>query len=180
MRAFLAIDLPDEIAAALALAQAGLKAGRPVPRDNLHLTLAFLGDQPEFALTELDHELTALRYPSFELRFTGFGTFGNMQPRSLYADIGASPELAGLHKAIRGAVRRAGIVLPHQRYVPHVTIARFRREQADMAAAAVATLMRGSPDFRAGPFAVRDVVLFGSTLNPDGAQHEALARYPLS
>ena len=49
MRAFLALDLPQETRDALIRVQADLPVGRPVPCENLHLTLAFLDEQPHYA-----------------------------------------------------------------------------------------------------------------------------------
>jgi 2'-5' RNA ligase len=45
MRVFVAIDLPDEVRRELETLQNALPVGRPVPAENLHLTLSFLGDQ---------------------------------------------------------------------------------------------------------------------------------------
>ncbi|MFC3117545.1 2'-5' RNA ligase family protein [Jhaorihella thermophila] len=73
MRAFLAIGLPDAAVRDIRRLQARLPVGRAVPRDNLHLTLAFLDDQPEEALEALDAELQALRAPGFDLRLSGLG-----------------------------------------------------------------------------------------------------------
>jgi len=61
MRAFLALDIPENTVAALTRLQTAIPFGRPVPEDNLHLTLAFLDDAPEAELEDLHELLTGLR-----------------------------------------------------------------------------------------------------------------------
>ena len=63
MRAFLALDIPDDVAAALIRLQSGIPFGRPVPEENLHLTLAFFEDAPDHGLEALHEMLSALRMP---------------------------------------------------------------------------------------------------------------------
>ena len=57
MRSFIAISPSDDVKAAFAPLQRALPVGRPVPSDNMHLTLAFLDDQTEETLEELHEEL---------------------------------------------------------------------------------------------------------------------------
>ena len=51
--------------------------GRPVPKDNLHLTLAFLGSQPETALNGLKQLGDQLRGEAFTLRLDRLQTIGH-------------------------------------------------------------------------------------------------------
>lgn len=175
MRAFVAIPVPDAVAVSLAVLQARLPCGRRVPRENLHLTLAFLDDQPEPALEELHGELEDLRAAGFDLTLAGLGVFGGDRPRALYADVVPNPALADLQRAITGAVRRAGMQSPRRRFHPHVTLARFRAGDAAGLAEFIAEHGTTSlPGFRA-----TDFCLYRSTLRPDGAVHDMLARYDL-
>lgn len=179
MRAFLAIDIPDETATALGRVQAMLPAGRPTPRGNLHLTLAFLDDQPEARLRDLHDALAALESRAtagFDVSFDGLGLFGGARPAILFAGVVPAPPLLALHRAVRGAVRAAGIARPRERFRPHVTLARFRpgadpapvnRFLADHGRVAL-------PGFRA-----RGLTLFESVLSRDGARHDPLAQYEL-
>ena len=60
LRLFCALRLPDPVLAALVAWQARhLSAGRPVPPDNLHVTLAFLGHRPAEELPAVARELAA-------------------------------------------------------------------------------------------------------------------------
>ncbi|AVO39011.1 RNA 2',3'-cyclic phosphodiesterase [Pukyongiella litopenaei] len=175
MRAFVAIPVPDAVAASLAALQARLPGGRRVPRENLHLTLAFLDDQPEPALEELHGELGDLGAAAFDLTLAGLGVFGGDRPRLLYADIAPNTALSDLHRAVMGAARRAGMQLPRRRFHPHVTLARFGAgDAAGLGGFIAAHGATPLPGFRATGFG-----LYRSILRPDGAVHDMLAGYNL-
>lgn len=180
MRSFVAIEPPERIRASMAELQHHLHAGRPVPRENLHLTLAFLDDQPREVLSELHDALAAIRVPPFTVTLRGIGTFGGKRPSSLHVAAVNSPALQGLHRRVRAAARGAGIPLPRERFVPHVTIARFRGSEADAARATIAWVMRIHAATEFGSFEVGEFGLYSSVLRPEGAVHERLAAYPLS
>lgn len=175
MRAFVAIPVDGAAAEALLALQARLPVGRPVAPDNLHLTLAFLGDQPEALLADLDARLSLLRRPAFTLRLAGAGTFGGKSPRGLHAGLRPCPALTDLRAAVARAARSAGVALAHRRFRPHVTLLRLRpHEAARLAPALAATAGWQGPDWP-----VRGFGLYRSTLLPEGARHDLLAAYPL-
>ena len=180
MRAFVALTLPDDALDRLETVQAGIRAGRLVPRENLHLTLAFLDDQPVAVLHDLHAELADIRVPPFEVILTGLGAFGGDRPRTLHAEAADSPALAGLHRRIRSAARAAGIDLPRERFRPHVTLARFAPAEAASARAAIAWSVRTGAGLASLRFEVGDFALMSSQLGPDGPAYDVLARYPLS
>ena len=179
MRAFLAIDLPEAAEAAVAPLQEALGAGRAVPAENLHLTLAFLGEQPEPALGALDDVLERLRAPDFELEPAGLEIFGAKAAEAVALGIRPSPALDHLHGKLRAAIHAAGLDLPRARFRPHVTIARFGRRPEGRDRARLAAFLAAHGDVRLPPFPAGGVTLFRSTLTRDGAIHEALRVYPL-
>ncbi|TMV06859.1 RNA 2',3'-cyclic phosphodiesterase [Ruegeria sediminis] len=170
MRSFIAIPVADDTAKALAALQRRLAVGRPLPRDNLHLTLAFLDDQSEETLEALHEELQQIRCAPFALSLAGLGQYG----RAVHLVVSDTPALTALHGSIGRAVSRAGISLPRRRFRPHVTIirlkpgTRLRRLREDVAG------------FRYEDMPVDRFALYGSTLHPEGARHDCLADYPLA
>jgi RNA 2',3'-cyclic 3'-phosphodiesterase len=189
IRAFIGIPLPREVAEALEAAQAGIPAGRVVPYENFHVTLAFLGEQPRPVLEDVHDALDGVRVPGFWLRIEGLGMFGGPRPRVLFAEVAAEPGLAQLRRKVLRAVQEAGIELGRERFRPHVTLARFgarfgarlddgglRGEDAAEMQAFVARRL----GLRAGPFAVESFVLYRSHLGRAGPIYEALAEYPLA
>lgn len=180
MRAFFAIPVPAPLAEAIAPLQRGLPGARPVAAENLHLTLAFLGDLDAGAL-EAAHEAAAgVSCPRFAVAFDGLGTFGHPLPATLWIGLQPSAPLAALHRTLRHRLHGAGLMLPRSRFLPHVTIARFRRA---MPPAWLAELQdriaeRMRPDLP--PLEVTSFALVSSVLRPEGPIHEPLAHYPLS
>ena len=178
MRSFVGLPVEGAAAAACLALQEPLPVGRPVPEENLHLTLAFLDDQSEVALEALHEALEVLRAPAMVLRATGLGLIGGRRPRLLALEVAPDPALSALRDAVRRAARGAGIDLPRERFRPHVTVQRFgaglRPEEAP----------RLSDALQALPFAPFDVpvarlTLYRSTLTPEGPIYDPLADYPL-
>ena len=174
LRLFLALRLPEEWLDALAGWQAGLFAGtraRVVPREHLHLTLAFLGARPAAelpAIVDVLGRAAASAYPPRllperyrETRSVAMLTFAD--------EGGAGAALAedvrvGLEAM--GAYRREG-----RRWLPHVTLARFReRPHAG----------EEIPDrIRTHVLVPSDAAAYLSRLRPGGAEYEVLASAPL-
>lgn len=180
MRAFIALPIPDASAEVLQRLAEGVPVGRPAPRDNLHLTLTFLGDAEEGVLEDLHDLLSALRAPAPEIVFEGLDTFGEAHTGLVFATVRRTSDLMDLQSRVEAASRRAGLDLPRRRFRPHVTIARSKRpprgvERDRMAGFLARNAQPGIPGFTAATMA-----LYRSTLGPGGAIHEPLALYPLA
>ncbi|UWQ22334.1 RNA 2',3'-cyclic phosphodiesterase [Jannaschia sp. W003] len=180
MRAFVGLPVPEAWIAPLVRAQGAIPGGRSVPVDDLHLTLAFLDDQPEARLEAMHAALEARPAAAVPLRATGYAVFGAAkgQFRLVALDVEPAPALASLRDRVRGAARAAGIALPRERFRPHVTLVRFPRvapPDATRLPEALAGL--GAPALP--PAEARAAVLWASTLTPDGPVYEPLATYPL-
>jgi 2'-5' RNA ligase len=176
-RAFVAIPMPEDAAARLAGLVRGLPVGRRVDEENLHLTLAFLGDVTDAGLEELHDTLSSIRGAPVELRFEGLGVFGEERPRALWAAVAAEARLVELQRQVERAARKAGLAPEARRFVPHVTLVRLRgrREEAEPLARFLGARGGGTvPPVRAVAFS-----LMASVLRPEGAEYEELARYPL-
>ena len=157
--------------------QGQLPYGRPVPEENLHLTLAYLGETPETVLEVLHDLLQATRLPAPHITFGGLGTFAEMERGLVFADVRATPDLTALHAKVAQIARQAGADLPRRRFRPHVTLMRANRQPKGPARDRLATAL-GLPCDVPG-FTAHRMCLFQSTLTPQGAVHEVMADYPL-
>ncbi|MFC6637168.1 RNA 2',3'-cyclic phosphodiesterase [Sulfitobacter sp. JBTF-M27] len=180
MRAFVAIDLPDLVRGELQDLQNELAVGRPVPEENFHLTLCFLGEQPEAAVEEVHQSLSSIQSPSFTLRLAGVGSFGKRSPQAIYADVAPSPELMELEKRITRTLRNAGLRFQKRRFRPHVTIMRLPKAISGFETANLQGRLAGVSAFQGSAFEVSSFQLYQSTLTPAGALHEVLASYELA
>lgn len=180
IRAFVAIPLPEDVVDALVAAQAGLPAGRPVAPENLHITVAFLGEHPEPLVEDVHFALDNIRAPAFELTLDGLGLFGGDRPRSLHAEVKPEPTLTHLREKVLQAARSAGLRMDRTRYSPHVTLARFNKGLNGEDMEKMRTFAVRRMAFRAGPFPVDEFHLYRSTLGRNGPIYEELAAYPLN
>jgi 2'-5' RNA ligase len=137
MRAFLAITLPDEVKAKLCEA---VKRLTPIAegvtwckRDQLHLTLAFLGEVSPAILphvTAASERICAAR-PVFPCRAYGLGFFGNKRnPKVLWAGVDPSPDLDALHESLWQELKKFGFKNDEQAFRPHITLGRCREAAA--------------------------------------------------
>ena len=121
MRLFVAIDLSKEIKTAATglmhdLKKAGVK-GNYVPSQNLHLTLAFIG---EARADEVKAALAQLEFKSFRLTLSELGTFGDV----LWVGTKGTQGLSGLARDVRRVLDAADIGYDTGKFVPHITLVR--------------------------------------------------------
>jgi RNA 2',3'-cyclic 3'-phosphodiesterase len=177
MRLFVAIAIPEAVADPLCDLQGGLDGVRWVDPDDFHLTLRFAGELGAGAADDLAAALSGLRAPSFELRLSGLGHFGSGRyMRALWAGVEPQPALTLLHGRVEAAARRAGLPPEPRRFTPPVTLARLSGAVSDES---VSHWIASRSPFAAGPFPVREAVLFESFLGRDGPHYEPRLAIPL-
>ncbi|MFA4943974.1 MAG: RNA 2',3'-cyclic phosphodiesterase [Lentisphaeria bacterium] len=183
-RLFVAIPLPETVRAALALAigrlhRAGGRIGWVAP-ENLHVTLAFLGDLPEERLPAAAAALdqAAAGHQPFPLTAAGLGTFGHPRaPRVIWAGLaGDLPRLLRLQAAVAAAFQPLGFA-EDRPFHPHLTLGRVRG--GGLPTAFFAELAkRGHDHF--GDFTADRLELIRSQLRPAGPHYELLHAAPLT
>ena len=98
--------------------------GRKVSDANLHLTLAFLGNQPRELLRQLEGLMHALPVQAFTIDIDHYGYFA--KPRIAWVGPSSPPDaLMQMQRALWQALLEAGVPLkPVAGFRPHVTLAR--------------------------------------------------------
>ena len=118
MRLFVAIPFDDAMRAALASLQDQMRAqgikGNYTPVENLHLTLAFIGDYPD------PDDVPLPDFTPFELKLSGYGSFGDLW----WAGIEKSSPLEACVRRLRRQLAEAGIPFDRKAFSPHITLIR--------------------------------------------------------
>ena len=175
-RLFTAIDLPGETMAELAALDRNLKGARWVPRDQLHLTLRFIGDADENMFQRIRQALGMIRRAPFHLTLRGTGHFPpGKDPRVLWVGMEKNPALAELQENVERGVIAAGIPAEVRRFSPHITLARLRNGSPKE----VDEWEQRHAAFRELVVPVEEFHLYSSTLTRDGAIHRREATFPL-
>ena len=178
IRVFVGISVPEPLAGTLAAAQVGLDVGNPVPPENFHVTLAFLGEHPVPVVEDVAAALSMIALPGFEIKVQGLGTFGPA-PRILFAEVLPSEPLSSLRKRVRRAASEGGVDLPRERYHPHVTLARMGRGVVGDEAERLQAHIARRYGIVAGRFQATAFTLFESHLGRSGPIYSPLADFPL-
>jgi 2'-5' RNA ligase len=177
-RLFVAIDLPEQVKEAVfCIAGRELAGARRVPREQLHLTLRFIGDADEAMFQAIKRGLSGIRRAPFPLILKEVGHFPpGRHPRVLWVGMEESASLHGLQQEVEHALKGAGIPPEARGFSPHITIARLRETPP----AEVAALEERERRFCVGPFPVEEFYLYSSILTRDGAVHKREAAYALA
>jgi 2'-5' RNA ligase len=181
MRTFVAIDLPPEIQAALALQQAAFRAACPDARwtrpEGTHLTLKFLGEISEEQVSHVSAALSSLPpFLPFTVEVKGFGFFPDARrPSVVWAGIEAPQDLGELARRVEDSMEKLGFARERRAFSPHLTLARFKvpRAQPELRA-----LVEQQANASLGRFEVSEFFLFESKLSPHGAEYRKVARFP--
>ena len=181
MRAFIAIDLPESIRAALGRKQdlfrsVGPEKGWTRP-EGIHLTLKFLGEISDAQVKEVCQSLKNLgQFESVAIGLKGFGFFPDARrPRVFWVGVDAPAHLSQLAERIEEAMGKIGFAREERPFRPHLTLARFRMPQPQPALQA---LLTEQAEQELGNFTVSEFFLFESKLLPQGAEYRKVERFP--
>ncbi|MDR3628882.1 MAG: RNA 2',3'-cyclic phosphodiesterase [Desulfocapsaceae bacterium] len=176
IRLFVALDIPAPLRQRLHAMGKDIPGARPAPRDQIHLTLRFIGEVDDGMALDIEASLAAVRSPPFSLSVRGVGCFPHRgTPRVLWAGLSESRELDILHTHIENRLIACGLPPEPGKFSPHITLARLRdcpRRQAD-------AFLADKALFRSEDFPVEGFVLYASRLLKSGAVHVARASWPL-
>jgi len=193
MRLFIAIELDDGIRNRIAQFIENTRGLAPSARwvrpESLHVTLKFIGEQPEESIENIKRKLEIIESPAFELALNRSGFFPDSRsPRVFWIGVEAGPSLAALADLIDTNLAALGIAKEERAFNPHLTLARgdattrrtggsktkpapkFERLQARMADCSL-------PDF--GVMVAAEFFLYRSQLSSQGSKYSKLARFPL-
>ena len=194
MRLFIALDIDDAIRERIARFAEGVEGfasnARWVKPESLHVTLKFIGEQPEPMVEQIKLALGNVSATAAEIQFRGYGFFPTAKSaRVFWVGMETGPQLATLATAVDAQMATLGIPREERAFSPHLTLARgpggsgsprwrkgdgpdstFQHLQEKLAALP-------APEF--GTMTAREFFLYQSQLSPKGSQYTKLARFVL-
>ena len=184
LRAFVAVEMPVPVREALEEVQSGLKQlnirARWVRPENIHLTLKFLGNIPAGHVPSIGEVLrvVARAHGRFSLAAAGVGVFPDMRrPKVIWVGLTSRPEaLTPLQQDLDGRLAALGFPREAKSFRGHLTIGRFRAEGLP---GPVADAVKRYAAVPFGTFAVEEIILLKSYLQPEGPLYTPLAREKL-
>jgi 2'-5' RNA ligase len=164
VRLFFAAWPPPATAAALHAWAEALGDGKLVPRENIHLTLAFLGEADPVRAAAAAKRVRGARHdlPIDEARSWRQNEIVWVGPRKM------PRELEALVKALQLELYRDEFILERRLFAAHVTLLRKASGPRDM------------PGLPRVDWPVREFVLVRSRMSTRGAAYEPMEHFPLS
>ena len=182
IRSFVSIDLEDEkilsqvesIMSSLSSLGGDLK---PVERENIHLTLKFLGNISASKVEEVKSALAQVTFPPFTLEIKGAGAFPNLKRMNvIWVGVGEGwSQVELIYEQTEKLLHQLGFSRETRPFSPHITVARVKsgRKRDEIAA-----FLGRLADESFGTFSVENVRLKQSVLSPSGPKYSTLYEVP--
>ena len=180
MRAFVAVEIPDEIRRRIADLIQALKPAAPQVRwaraEGLHITLKFLGEISEQQVEEIKTQLMSVQSATpLHLQIQGAGYFPNERsPRVVWLGVesgAALPELAG---QVEKRLAPLGMAKEGRPFSAHLTLGRLRRPGK---LHALSEELRKREPLVLGSFTADEFFLYESKPSPRGSIYRQIARF---
>jgi 2'-5' RNA ligase len=194
VRIFVALDIPEEVRAALGALVARLRPASRAVRwtriEGVHLTLKFIGEvQPE-KVEAIKASLAKIRFPAptsagsawsppkcIQMKFRGVGFFPNeRRPSVFWAGVEVGAELGALASAVETSLLPLGIAKEQRAFSPHLTLARFKSTDSSALNRLHQAISAAGP-LEFGTGIAKDFHLYQSILKPGGAEYTRLATF---
>lgn len=147
--------------------------------ENIHITLAFLGDTDESRIPVLDRMLAekCTGFGTFALRLAGIGLFRNLRdPRIIWAGIEDAKRISDLNGLVADGLKKNDFPVEERPFSPHLSLGRVKRISDN-------EKLKRFVEANAGAFIqnvqVKEVILFESVLKQTGPVYKPLGKYQL-
>jgi 2'-5' RNA ligase len=187
MRCFIAIDIDEEIRAALGDLQQEIAAGADIRKGDvkwvrpeaMHLTLKFLGEVRDRELIGVCDAVKAVaaRHRPFDFGVNEVGCFGGRSARVLWVGAGLDcQDLLELQDDLEDELALAGWPKEARKFSGHLTLCRVRNTKAGFELAQMAEQYK---DFDLGTMRCDSMCVYQSQLRPEGPMYTCLGSYQL-
>jgi 2'-5' RNA ligase len=182
VRSFISIDLEDQqilsrIASILSSLQSLGGDLKPVERENIHLTLKFLGNVSASRLGEVKSSLQQVIFSAFTAEIKGAGAFPNLNHMNVVW-VGVNEgwsQVEQIYEQVEKLLSGLGFRREHRPFSPHITIARVRsgRKRDE-----VASFLQRLTEESFGTITVDKIRLKQSILSSSGPKYSTLLEIP--
>jgi RNA 2',3'-cyclic 3'-phosphodiesterase len=194
MRLFVALDLEDNIRSRIARFLDGVRGFAPEARwarpESLHVTLKFIGEQPEAQVDEIKRELAGIEADHFGVSLRGYGFFPDTRaPRVFWIGIDRGSRLTSLAESVDSKLTSLQILKEEQAFSPHLTLARSarasgsprqqKRDRPNPGFQRLEEKLAALPAPEFGTMTAREFFLYHSQLSPGGSKYTKLAGFNL-
>ena len=176
MRCFIAIDLPNEIKSELIKLQKQIPEAKLkfVEKENLHLTLIFLGELDNSQINSLKFKLKEISFKKFKANLGKIGVFPSESfIRVVWVGLEPAEMLKNLHNKIFNQIKNIGNI--DKKFESHITLARAKLINDKISFIKKLTLLNINP----AEFTVNSFSLKKSTLTEKGPVYEEIAKFNL-
>lgn len=194
MRLFIALDIDDAIRESITRFVEGVRNFAPdtrwVKSESLHVTLRFIGEQPDAAVESIKKELANISLPTTKIQFGGYGFFPTPKSaRVFWIGMEAGAELVELAAAADQKMAPLGVPKENRPFSPHLTLARSaggsgsprwqKNDQSNRTFQRLQEKLAGLPTPEFGTMTPREFFLYRSQLSPKGSKYTKLAEFGL-
>jgi RNA 2',3'-cyclic 3'-phosphodiesterase len=182
IRSFISIDLEDQQILSRVISILSSLQGiggdlKSVERENIHLTLKFLGNVSAPRLGEVKSSLRQLAFPAFNAEIQGVGAFPNLKHMNVIwvgVEEGWS-QVEQIYEQVEKLLSGLGFAKETRPFSPHITIARVRsgRKRDE-----IANFLQHLSDESFGTITVDKVRLKQSILSGSGPKYSTLLEVP--
>ncbi len=178
MRCFIAIEIPEHVKAEIfhvfeKIKQSGLVAGNFVEKENLHLTLKFLGELNAEEIAKIKKELFEIEFKKFNAETGSIGFFPNEDYiRTLWVEL-VGGEISKIHKKIDDKLFEFGIKKEDKNFSSHMTVARIKSVKDRKMFMQKIKEMK----LKKEKFSVDNFSLIKSELTPEGPIYKTLEKF---
>ena len=182
MRVFVAIDLPGEVKADIfhhgeSLQKLGIVRGNFVEKENLHLTLKFLGELSEDQIDGVKKKLSEINFKKFDVKVGKVGVFPSPDyVRVVWVDL-VSDKVKELADQVHEKLSGFETDKEKREFTNHVTIARINSISKSERNKEMFLDKLKNMNFKKLKFDVDKFLLIKSELTPKGPMYKTLAEF---
>lgn len=179
VRTFVSIDLPDNIKDNLYEIEKNINIDgiKLVKRDNLHITLKFIGEVSQIKIDEIIQNLFNICFKPFKLKIESLGAFPT-EKNARIVWIGAKgDDIFPLVDSIETELKKLKFKTD-ERFHPHITIARVKKQNKDIKDR-IKKFLDDNRNIEVGSVLVDNFRLKKSTLTGKGPIYETIKEFKM-